>query len=53
MAVMEQRDNQRRVGVSLKEAKLRALDKDLEEVKQGQIRMEDKIYMLSLENKQR
>jgi DNA repair exonuclease SbcCD ATPase subunit len=53
MAVMEQRDNQRRAGVSLKEAKLRSLHKDLEEVKQGQIRMEDKIYMLSLENKQR
>ena len=53
MAVNEQRDNERRHGYALKEAKIGGLNKELAEIKEMQMRIEDKIYMLSLENKQR
>ncbi len=53
MSTREQRDNQRRTGGAVKEAKISGMNKELQEIKEMQMRIEDKIYMLSLENKQR
>jgi hypothetical protein len=53
MALIETRDHHKRQGVAVKEVLIRGLNKELEEMKETQIRMEDKIYGLSIQNKQR
>ena len=53
MTVVEARDQAKRQGVMMKEAKVRELEKEIENMKETQMRMEDKIYVLSIENKQR
>ena len=51
MSIGETRDNHRRTGVAVKEAKISGLNKEIAEIKETQMRIEDKIYMVSLENK--
>ncbi len=53
MAISEARDQGKMQGVLYKEAKVKELEKEIQTMKETQMRMEDKIYVLSIENKQR
>lgn len=48
MGANEQRDNEKRQGVNLKDARIQGLNKDIKEIKEMQMSIEDKIYMVSL-----
>ncbi len=51
MNVIEVRDNQRRAVIAVKDAKIGGLSKELAEIKDTQMSIEDKIYAISIENK--
>lgn len=51
MTLAETRDMHKKQAIAVKEVKLRELSKELEEQKDMHIKMEDKIYVLSIENK--
>ena len=53
MALAEARDLQRLSSIAAREAKVKQVTQELEEIKASQMRMEDTIYMLSIQNKQR
>jgi len=48
MALVEARDMQRLSSLAAREAKVKQVTQELEEIKASQMRMEDTIYMLSI-----
>ena len=51
MTLTENRENHKRLAVAVKDVRIKSTTKEIQENKELQIRMEDKIYMLSIENK--
>ena len=53
MNLCEARDNHIRTHIAVKDAKIKSIQGELQESKDMQMMMEDKIYMLSIDNKNR
>lgn len=53
MNLCEARDNHNRTHIAVKDARIKQVQGELQESKDMQIMMEDKIYMLSIDNKNR
>lgn len=53
MSLCEARDNHTRTHVAVKDARIKQIAGEMRESKEMQMMMEDKIYMLSIDNKGR